>query len=71
MLKKDIFIKNINKNHLKSYLNLNLSSFEKYIFFYLCKNYSKTEISKILNLSSNEVDSIVQNIKKYLNLYNK
>lgn len=58
---------------LENFLNENLSELEKKVFYYLCKECTYIEISKILNETPKKVDNTIQRIKRkilnYLELY--
>lgn len=55
--------------NLMSYMSVNLSSFEKCVFFYLCKQYSYIEIANLLDLSPKKIDNTLQRVKKKIFKY--
>lgn len=50
--------------YLKIFLNNNLSSFEKKIFYFLSKEYTYIEIANITNETPKKIDNTIQRIRK-------
>ncbi|MGL4910763.1 MAG: sigma-70 family RNA polymerase sigma factor [Cetobacterium sp.] len=72
---EDIFLGKELVNLLTSFLEENLSSLERKVFSYLCKEYSYIEIATFLDESPKKIDNTIQRVKKkilgYLNTYTK
>ncbi|MGL6130969.1 MAG: sigma-70 family RNA polymerase sigma factor, partial [Fusobacteriaceae bacterium] len=72
---EDIFLGKELVNLLTSFLDENLSSLERKVFSYLCKEYSYIEIARFLDESPKKIDNTIQRVKKkilgYLNTYTK
>lgn len=72
---EEIFLGKELVNLLTSFLEENLSSLEKRVFAYLCKEYSYVEIADFLGEPPKKIDNTIQRIKKkiliYLDSYSK
>lgn len=54
---------------LNDFLDKNLSKLEKKVFKYLCKEYTYTEIAKMIDEPPKKVDNTIQRIKKKMSIY--
>ena len=72
---EDIFLGKELVNLLTGFLEENLSTLEKKVFTYLCKEYTYVEIADFLNEPPKKIDNTIQRIKKkiltYLGSYSK
>lgn len=72
---EDIFLGKELVNLLTGFLEENLSTLEKKVFTYLCKEYTYVEIADFLNEPPKKIDNTIQRIKKkiltYLDSYSK
>ncbi|MGL6065803.1 MAG: sigma-70 family RNA polymerase sigma factor [Cetobacterium sp.] len=72
---EDIFLGKELVYLLTNFLNENLSSLEKKVFNFLCKEYSYIEIANFLDESPKKIDNTIQRVKKkilsYLSSYSK
>ncbi|MGL5355865.1 MAG: sigma-70 family RNA polymerase sigma factor [Cetobacterium sp.] len=72
---EDIFLGKELVYLLTNFLDENLSSLEKKVFNFLCKEYSYIEIANFLDESPKKIDNTIQRVKKkilsYLSSYSK
>ncbi|MCQ8213568.1 sigma-70 family RNA polymerase sigma factor [Cetobacterium somerae] len=54
---------------LENFLLENLSELEKKVFYYLCKQQTYIEISKLLNETPKKIDNTIQRVKKKIHNY--